>query len=47
MADFSDFGLLVGKHTTALPTLATGEFSTLQLDSSGRLIIAGRFLIYR
>lgn len=38
-----DFGILVGIHTTALPTMSNNEFRTLQLDSSGRLIIAGQF----
>lgn len=39
-----DFGLLVGRHFTALPTLSDEQLSELQLDSSGRLIISGRYL---
>lgn len=39
-----DFGLLVGKHLTTLPTLSDTDLSELQLDSSGRLIISGRYL---
>lgn len=39
-----DFGLLVGRHFTALPTLTDTQLSELQLDSSGRLIISGRYL---
>lgn len=39
-----DFGLLVGRHLTSLPTLSDEQLSELQLDASGRLIIAGRFL---
>lgn len=39
-----DFGLLVGRHFTALPTLIDEQLSELQLDDKGRLIIAGRFL---
>jgi hypothetical protein len=38
-----DFGLLVGRHFTSLPSLSDEQLSELQLDSSGRLIIAGRF----
>lgn len=41
---FNDFGLLVGKYLSALPTLANNDKSELLLDSSGRLIISGRFL---
>jgi hypothetical protein len=40
----NDFMLLVGRHFTALPTLADQQGSELQLDSSGRLIISGRYL---
>lgn len=40
----NDFGLLVGKYLTALPTLTTGQYSELILDESGRLIISGRYL---
>lgn len=39
-----DFGLLVGRHFTTLPTLSNEQLSELQLDSSGRLIISGRYL---
>lgn len=39
-----DFGLLVGRFFTTLPTLTNEELSELQLDSSGRLIISGRYL---
>lgn len=39
-----DFGLLGGIHTTALPSLSNNDKRELQLDASGRLIIAGRFL---
>ena len=39
-----DFGLLVGRHLTTLPTLSNEQPSELQLDSSGRLILASRFL---
>ena len=39
-----DFGLLVGRHFTALPVLADEQPGELQLDSKGRLIIAGRWL---
>tara|TARA_R100000951_G_scaffold19275_1_gene16087 strand:- start:3894 stop:4571 length:678 start_codon:yes stop_codon:yes gene_type:complete len=39
-----DFGLLVGRHFTALPTLVDEESGELQLDEKGRLIIAGRWL---
>lgn len=39
-----DFGLLVAQHLAALPTLAGNEVAELQLDSRGRLIIAGRWL---
>ena len=39
-----DFGLLVGRHFTTLPTLLDTQPSELQLDSLGRLIISGRYL---
>ena len=39
-----DFGLLVGQYLSALPTLSDQQMSELQLDSSGRLIISGRYL---
>lgn len=40
----NDFGLMVGRYLSTLPTLTTTQVSELQLDASGRLIIAGRFL---
>jgi len=43
MADFNQFGNLVGEHLTSLPTLSNGEKRSVQLDSSGRLIVAGNF----
>ena len=39
-----DFGLLVGRHFTALPTLSDEQLSELMLDSLGRVIISGRYL---
>ena len=39
-----DFGILVGKYLSALPTLSNEQVSELILDSSGRLIISGRYL---
>lgn len=39
-----DFGLLIGRHYTALPTLSDSQVSEVMLDSLGRMIIAGRFL---
>jgi hypothetical protein len=39
-----DFGLLVGRHFTSFPSLSNTQLSELMLDSSGRLIISGRFL---
>jgi len=39
-----DFGLLVGRFFTTLPTLVDEQLSELQLDASGRLIISGRYL---
>lgn len=44
MADFSDFALRVGEYNSSLPTLTDGSKNELQLDSSGRLIISGRYL---
>lgn len=38
-----DFGLLVGAYNSTLPTITDGDYSELQLDSSGRLIIRGQF----
>jgi hypothetical protein len=40
----NDFGLLVGRFFTALPTLTNEQLSELMLDASGRLIISGRYL---
>ncbi len=39
----NDFGLLVGRSATSLPTLADQQLSELQLDLQGRLIISGRW----
>lgn len=39
-----DFGLLVGKYLSSLPTLTNDEKSELLLDASGRLVISGRYL---
>ena len=39
-----DFGLLVGRYLSSLPTLTSTQLTELQVDSSGRLIIAGRFI---
>lgn len=39
-----DFGLQVGRYLATLPTLTDTETNELQLDESGRLIIAGRWL---
>lgn len=41
----NDFGLLVGRFFTTLPTLTNTQLSELQLDASGRLIIAGRYAV--
>lgn len=38
-----DFGLLVAQYNTTLPTLTDGQYSELELDVSGRLIISGRY----
>jgi hypothetical protein len=40
----NDFGLLVGRFFTSLPTLSNEQLSELMLDSAGRLIISGRWL---
>lgn len=40
----NDFGLLISQYNASLPTLTTGEYSELQLDVNGRLIISGRYL---
>lgn len=37
--DFSDFGLLIARYNTALPTLVDGAFSQLQVDVNGRLLV--------
>jgi hypothetical protein len=39
MADFSDFGLLIAKYNSTLPTLTDGNLSELQVDSNGRLLV--------
>jgi len=44
MADYNDFGLLVGRAASALPTYVDQQLAELQLDLSGRLIISGRYL---
>jgi hypothetical protein len=41
---FNDFGILVGRYNSALPTLGDGCPQELQLDVNGRLIISGRYL---
>src|ERR1035441_8896117 len=33
-------GLIGGQYNTALPTLTTGQQSAVQIDASGRLIVA-------
>lgn len=40
----NDFGILVARHLTTLPTLSDTQLSELTLDASGRLIISGRYL---
>jgi len=40
MADFNQFGNLVGEYNSSLPTLSDGDKRSLQVDSSGRLIVA-------
>ena len=39
----NDFGLLVSRYQATLPTLADTQLQELQVDSSGRLIISGRW----
>ena len=39
----NDFGLLVGRHFSALPSLADTQLSELMLDDLGRLIISSRW----
>ena len=39
-----DFGLLVGRYHASFPSLTDQELAELVLDSSGRLIISGRYL---
>lgn len=41
---FSDFGVMIGRFNSTLPTLVNEEVSELQLDASGRLILSGRYL---
>lgn len=43
MADYNDFGLLVGRAASALPTYVDQQLAELQLDLQGRLIISGRY----
>jgi hypothetical protein len=40
----NDFGLLIAQYNATLPTLVDGQMSEAQVDSSGRLIISGRYL---
>jgi hypothetical protein len=40
----NDFGLLVGRYFATLPSLSDAQPSEVMLDSSGRLIISGRYL---
>lgn len=40
----NDFGLLIGRFFTTLPSLNDEQLSELMLDASGRLIISGRYL---
>jgi hypothetical protein len=39
MADFQNFGELVGQYNSSLPTLSDGQANPLQLDSNGRLLV--------
>lgn len=39
-----DFGLMVGRYYTTLPTLSDTQVSEVMLDDKGRLIISGRYL---
>lgn len=43
MADFENFSELTAQYNSTLPTLTDGDASALQVDSSGRLLIAGNF----
>lgn len=36
---FNDFGVLIAKYNSTLPTLTTGDLVELQVDSSGRLLV--------
>jgi hypothetical protein len=36
---FQDFGQLISRYDSSLPTLTDGQYSTLQVDSSGRLLV--------
>lgn len=40
----NDFNLLIAQFNSSLPTLSDGEYQGVQVDSSGRLIISGRYL---
>lgn len=35
----TDFGLLVARYNSSLPTLTDGQLNTLQVDSNGRLLV--------
>lgn len=35
----NDFGLLIAQYNSTLPTLASGDFTELQVDASGRLLV--------
>jgi hypothetical protein len=43
MSDFNEFGILVARAASALPTYVDQQLSELQLDLQGRLIISGRY----
>lgn len=36
---FSDFGLLIARYNSSLPTLTDGQFHNLQVDENGRLLV--------
>ena len=40
----NDFGLLVGRYLSSLPSMTDTQLAELLLDSAGRLIISGRYL---
>lgn len=39
MSVMSDFGLLTASYNSTLPTLTTGEVTSLQVDANGRLLV--------